>query len=72
MILRTRILEVFDGLVCLGVLMILGLDDVDCVEGCDEIAGNQHGDGEDDQRLHCNIVTNRIGSTECPHIAIIR
>ena len=72
MILRTRILEVFDGLVCLGVLMILGLDDVDCVEGCDEIAGNQHGDDEDDQRLYCNIVTNRIGSTECPHIAMIR
>ena len=72
MILRTRILEVFDGLVCLGVLMILGLDDVDCVEGCDEIAGNQHGYGEDDQRLYCNIVTNRIGSTECPHIAMIR
>lgn len=57
--------------------MIRGLNDIDYLKACDEIAGNQHGEGEDDERLYCNIalvvgVMNRIGNTECPHIAIIR
>ena len=57
--------------------MIRGLNDIDYLKACDEIAGTQHGEGEDDERLYCNValvvgVMNRIGNTECPHIAIIR
>ena len=35
--------------------MIRGLNDIDRLEACDQIAGNQHGDGEADERLYCNV-----------------